>query len=216
MKKILLITLSLLLTSFSAFAGELSDSDQQIARATMQKLIDNSLGELLSKDSDYDDRVELLEDLITDHMDVERVSSYVLGSTWKQAGKSQRAEFQKVFTDYQVYRFAQTFSDYNGENISIEGTEPASGNDQTFVVMNITPAGEGAEIIELKWRLRKDKKSSEFKIIDVIAAGISMALTYKNEYSSVVKTAEEQGKNGLDTLIELLRAKTEEMKKKSS
>ena len=41
MKKILLITLSLLLTSFSAFAGELSDSDQQIARATMQKLIDN-------------------------------------------------------------------------------------------------------------------------------------------------------------------------------
>ncbi|MHA1550276.1 MAG: MlaC/ttg2D family ABC transporter substrate-binding protein, partial [Alphaproteobacteria bacterium] len=112
-----------------------------------------------------------------------------------------------LFQEFQTQRFTNILSDYNGQEISMKGTENASGKNQVFVNMSVVDTSDSkAEPIMLKWRVNKSK-SGEFKIVDVVIGGISMSLTLKNDYTSLIQKAEQNGHNGLDHLIGQLQDK---------
>jgi phospholipid transport system substrate-binding protein len=59
----------------------------------------------------------------------------------------------------------------------------------------------GAENIRVDWRLRAD--NSDFRILDVIVEGLSMAVTQRDEFASVI-----QSKGGkVAGLLDVLRQK---------
>ena len=54
--------------------------------------------------------------------------------------------------------------------------------------------------VEWNWRLRQD--GEDYRVIDVSAAGVSLAALYRTEFGSVVAN------RGLDALLEALRKRT--------
>jgi phospholipid transport system substrate-binding protein len=101
-----------------------------------------------------------------------------------------------------VHRFLPLFSEFSGEKFAIGRIRPFKNNPD-FVSVSSKFLREQGEPIHVVWRVRR--RDGGYKIVDVIAEGISIAVTLRSEYVSVLK------KNGgnVDGLTRVLRAKIE-------
>jgi phospholipid transport system substrate-binding protein len=133
--------------------------------------------------------------------DLDALSRFVLGPHWRTATDAQRAEFRKLFEDWIVSAYGARFSEYSGEQFRVLGQRPES---DTITLVNsqiIRPAG--GPPIRVDWRVAKHGQT--FKIADVVVEGISLMVTQRQEFSSVIQ------RNGgqLEALLKILREKTQ-------
>lgn len=140
-----------------------------------------------------------LRPLALDAFDVPRIARFALGRYWRDMSEAERADFTHAFEDYVVHVYAQRFTRYKGERFTVTGSR-AEGATGALVRSEVTsPSGE--QPIELDWRV--DRVGGRYKIGDVIIDGISQALTYREEFMSVLG----QHEGRVAYLIAELRAK---------
>ncbi|MBN2675683.1 MAG: ABC transporter substrate-binding protein [Alphaproteobacteria bacterium] len=210
--KYLVLIFSFLFFTMSAHAT-MNDADTKKAEAFIEGLYNDINTNILNKKISRDKKYDFVHTLLVGKMDLIKISSFILGSYWKSAEEKQKNAFTSLFEEFQTQRFTNILSDYNGQEISLKGTETASGTNQIFVNMLVENKKEkDSEPILLKWRVNKSK-SGEFKIVDVIIAGISMSVTLQSDYRSLIQKAEQNGHNGLDHLIGQLQEKIEQERK---
>ena len=140
-------------------------------------------------------RQAALKDLIERGFNLQLTSQFVLGKYWLRATPDQRAEFQDLFTQYLVNSYAHQLGSVRAETLTIVASH-AVGEKDVLVETSI----ESADGIERPvWRVRSQK--GQYKIIDVSVDGVSLALTQRREFASVVN------REGLEGLLEMLREK---------
>jgi phospholipid transport system substrate-binding protein len=137
--------------------------------------------------------------LLNAGFELEVIGKFVLGRHWRRASDEERAEFQKVFGDYLIAGYSRQLSAYSGEQLKVGPGQPQGDRGALVSSRIIRP---DAEDIRVDWRLRRT--GEEWKIIDVIVEGVSMATTYRSEFSAVIGSS--GGK--VAGLIEVLRSKT--------
>lgn len=164
-------------------------------KRAVQELNDEALTE-----SERDHR---FRKLLKEAVDVRRIGKFVLGAHWRRATKAERTEFLNVFEDIAVQRFLPLFTrrtqEYTGSGfkiVHIKRDESKGGH--IFVTAQVLR--EGKEPIALIWRMRE--RNSQFKILDISAEGLSMALTLRQEYNSAIKKL-----GSVTELVALLREK---------
>ena len=91
-------------------------------------------------------------------------------------------------------------SQFGGEKFIVKNSRKIEKND--YVVSSEIIPQKGPEI-KVEWRLRN--KESNFKIIDVIIEGVSMVITQRDEFSSIIQRS---GGNIYELLIILEKNKT--------
>jgi phospholipid transport system substrate-binding protein len=151
------------------------------------------------------DRERRFRALFNEVIDVPAFGRFVLGIHWRRATAKQRAEFLAVFEDMAVQRFlpmiTRQSAEYAGKSFSITNVRRHESNkDRVFVSSRLDR--EKGPPIRMVWHLRE--RDGRFKILDISIEGLSMALTLRQEYSSVVKRS-----GGVDGLVSLLREKVE-------
>lgn len=168
------------------------------AGAFLQELGEKAVVDLTDEEISEEERESRFRALFTAGFDTPTISRFVLGAQWRRASDMQRRDFLAVFEDAVVQRFLPMFAEYSGETFSIGQERVDKGKSgHIFVPVTITPL-EG-EPFRVEWRLRE--VDAGYKIIDVLAEGVSLALTLRQEYGAFVK------RNGMDELIEHLRRK---------
>ena len=140
-------------------------------------------------------RHTVLKDLIRDGFDLEQTSQFVLGKYWHSATDEQRSEFQKLFTEYMLNSYARHIGTFRAETLQIVDSHPV-GKKDVLVETNIEVADGTVHPV---WRVRAENDT--YRIIDVSVDGVSLALTQRREFASVIN------RKGLDALLELLRDK---------
>jgi len=145
------------------------------------------------------EREALFRELLNETFDIERIGRFVVGRYWRQADEGVQGDFLKAFEDAIVQRFLPLFSQYEGEELIIGQAAPDSKNPKFTVVTSTYVDAEGRKV-KTDWRLLE--RNGEYKVFDVLVEGVSMAITLRSEYSSVIKN---QG--GLPGLVTLLRDK---------
>ena len=128
------------------------------------------------------------------------ISRFVLGKYWKQASLDQKKEFIKAFRNYVVKTYSSRFSDYAGEQLKLVDFENEK-NPKIFLVHTILER-QDAPLIKVDWRI--GKKKDKFVILDIIIEGISLAVTQRSEFVSVI----DQNGGSVDKLISLLKEKS--------
>jgi len=114
--------------------------------------------------------------------------------------RDQRIEYVAVFGAFVVKKYAAMIGGYAGEKLAVRG-ERTSGKADVIVVTRIErPSGPA---IDAEWRVRK--KGERWRIIDISVEGISMAVTQRAEFKSVVQ------RHGIDGLIEVLSARVNKL-----
>jgi len=163
-------------------------------------LTDRAISELADESVPVADRKESFRRLFRDAFDIPAIGRFVLGRYWRAADKSARAEFLAVFEDVMVDRFAPQFAGYAGTKFEIGAIREV--NDSSQILVSSTVAPPNSEVVQVDWRLRH--RDGRFKVLDVIAQGVSMVLTLRSEYAAVLKSSGGR----IDDLIALLRERT--------
>jgi phospholipid transport system substrate-binding protein len=193
---------SLLTAAFVLIAAVLASAIPAAAAADPTALISN-LGtralEVLGKNATPSQRVDRFRALLREDFDVPGIARFVLGRYWNIATDQQRAEFVKLFEDYIALAYSARLAEYTGETFKVVGSRPdADGAIVTSQILR--PAG--AAPVKLDWRLTG--RDGVYKISDVSVDGISMAVTQRSEFASVIQHNGGQ----VQGLLTMLRDKT--------
>lgn len=122
-------------------------------------------------------------DLLYQGFDVPYISRWVLGKYWNQASPEQQKEYEKLFEQLIVQTYANRFIEYSGETFRIAGTKQVGESDTSVTTQIVRPNGPP---IAVDWRVRR--KDNGFKIIDVAVEGVSMGVTQRQEFASVIES----------------------------
>jgi phospholipid transport system substrate-binding protein len=193
---------SLLTAAFIVLAGALAPAIPAAAAADPAAVVSN-LGsralEVLGKNAPQSQRVARFRELLREDFDVPAISRFVLGRYWNVATEEQRAEFVKLFEEYIALAYSTRLAEYTGETFKVTGSRPDA--DGAIVSSQIVrPAG--AAPVKVDWRLTG--RNGAYKISDVSVDGISMAVTQRSEFASVIQHNGGQ----VQGLITMLREKT--------
>ena len=177
-----------------------STGDQEPADAArfLETLGQRALDELTDASITERERERRFRRLFNEAFDVRAISRFVLGGHWRRASDAERRDFLQVFEDAAVQRFLPMFADFGGQNFSIgrywrDEVRPS----HVFVTTEIFQPG--LETIVATWRMRE--WADQYRILDVVAEGVSMAITLRQEYDSVVR------REGVGGLVAALRRK---------
>lgn len=149
-----------------------------------------------SKIDGPESRRAALRTLIRESFNLELTSQFVLGKFWNTATPEQRTEFQDLFTEYLLNNYARHIGTYKAETLVVVASTVVG--DQDVLVETRVESAEGST--NPVWRVRASD-SGQYKIIDVSVDGVSLALTQRREFASVVN------RRGLNGLLNMLREK---------
>jgi phospholipid transport system substrate-binding protein len=193
---------SILLAGLMFLPGALAPAIPAAAAADPAAMISN-LGsralEVLGKGASQSQRVERFRELLRQDFDVPGIARFVLGRYWNTASEEQRTEYVKVFEDYVAMAYATRLGEYTGETFKVTGSRPDADG---AIVSSQIVRPSGAAPVKVDWRLTG--RDGKYKISDVSVDGISMAVTQRSEFASVIQHNGGQ----VQGLITMLRQKT--------
>lgn len=166
-----------------------------------QSFIDNmgqqAISFLSNKSLSQSQKEREFRKLLKSSFDMKTIARFAMGRHWKTASAKQQAEYLQLFEKMVVSAYTERFNEYRGENIDVTSSR-ADGSRDIIVSSNIVPSA-GSKI-KVDWRVRKNK-SGTYKIIDVIIEGVSMSLTQRSDFSSVIQ----RGGGDVEVLLRHLR-----------
>ncbi len=196
---LLLSSVLLVLAMMAAMARNPLADDGQEAADFVRGFSDQALTMLSDESLDSAARTREFRRLLTAGFHLELIGKFVLGRHWRRASESERSEFSQLFEDYIVASYARQLGEYGGEQLVIDGGRPKGKSGAIVSSRIIRSQGEPFHV---EWRLRRGGEG--WRIIDVVVEGVSMAVTHRSEFSSVI--ASRGGTVG--GLLDVLRSKT--------
>ena len=160
----------------------------------------NAINTLTDESIDQKKKETKFGELFDKNFDIPSISRFVLGKYWKQASLDQKKQFIKAFRNYVVKTYSSRFNEYSGEQLKLINFENES-NPKIFIVHTALEREDAPPII-VDWRI--GKKKNNFVILDIIIEGISLAITQRSEFVSVI----DQNEGNIDQLISILKEKS--------
>jgi phospholipid transport system substrate-binding protein len=124
----------------------------------------------------------------------------VIGQYLKETTAEERKNFVPVFRDYLVTSYAQVFTLY--DNQPVEFSPARRFSDKKIVAVNTSVIMQGRDNIDVSFKVRKDRNTSDWKAFDMIAEGVSLLDSKQAELSGVIR------QKGLPYVTELLKEKS--------
>ncbi len=115
--------------------------------------------------------------------DIPKITRFVLGRYWRSANDDEKKKFGDAFETYMLQVYWSRFSSYNGESFKVMGTQD-EGNGTILVTTQILRTS-GQPPIKVDWSVVKS--GDGFKIEDASLEGVSQALTYRDEFGSIIE-----------------------------
>ncbi|CAO3433292.1 MlaC/ttg2D family ABC transporter substrate-binding protein [Azospirillum doebereinerae] len=176
-------------------AAQSGDTD---ASAFIQGLGDEAIRTFSDKSRTREQRLERFQTLLHKGFDIPYIGRWVLGRYWNTATEQQQADYQSLFERLIIKTYAGRFLEYSGETFTVTGARP-EGETDAMVATRITRT-DGPPVT-LEWRVRR--RQGQHKIIDVMVEGVSMGVTQRQEFASVIQ----QNGGKVDGLLQALRQK---------
>lgn len=165
-----------------------TDSSQSSGLQADAKQFIINLGEeatnlLTSKNISSQERNERFKRLFNSHFATQSIAKFCLGRYWRQATSQEKKEYLDYFDDSVADSYASKFSQYNPEDKFIVSTVRMLADGGIKVNSRLeVPDGSPIKIVWLVY-----KKSGSWKIFDVLLEGVSMSVTQRSEYASIIE-----------------------------
>jgi phospholipid transport system substrate-binding protein len=181
-----------------------SASAQEAAPATasakfVQELGNRAILELTDKKISDAERVNRMRAMLKQSFDEVAVARFVLGTYWNRATEAEQSEFVKLYETLVSYTYAGLFKKYSGETFQVLREREVSGDTVVYAQIN-QPSGGQPIPIEMLVR----ESDGAYRAVDIKVEGISMPLTHRKEYASVIQRNQGQ----VAGLLKILREKS--------
>ena len=142
---------------------------------------------ILKSNIDKNQKTEKLKELAERSVDIKGVGFYSLGKHRKTISKEKLNEYEMLFKSYFLKSFSSRLSEYTDPKINVLSQEILSP--KYTIVSSILVASENRPEIKIEWRVYT-KNPEKPLIRDLIIEGISLARTQKEEFNSIIQSAE--------------------------
>jgi len=179
--------------------------DQAVATPAgkfIQGLGDQAISVIADKSLSQDQRSDHFREMLRSSFDLPTIGRFVIGRSWNAATPDQQQEYMKLFESLVVKTYSDRFALYTGEGFRVTGVRPETEKD--VVVTSEITHPDGSEPTTVDWRVRN--KNGKLGIIDVVVEGVSLSVTQRQEYASIIQR--DGGK--LDGLLSLMRQQLQE------
>ena len=179
-KKILTIfTILISITSFNSISYSIEPDI--FVQSTVNRAA-STLGGSLNKEQ----RVEELKKIAKETVDIYGVGMYSLGATRKSLTEEQLKTYNQVFENYFLKSFADRLAEYSNPIIEVNSKEKL--NENYTIVSSTLVATDKRPAIKIEWRIYTKNPDAPL-IRDLIIEGLSLARTQKEEFSSIIQSA---------------------------
>ena len=182
------------------FYPVISYSDENIGKSKMfvEKLGKQVVEKVSNTEITEQERYNNFKTLYLSSFDNYYISRFVLGRYWKTIDKGIQKQFVDSFNNYIVATYAPKFKGWEG---TFKAVESLFENNYYNVKMDIL--NKDGPTLKMMWKIYINK-NEEFKILDVNIDGVSMLVTQRAEFLSVIKNLP----NGVKGLIDAMDKKT--------
>jgi phospholipid transport system substrate-binding protein len=174
-----------------------SDADLQSAKDFVTKVADQGINFLSDDSITLEQRKKEFKKLLSKNFSMKTIARFSLGRYWRTATPAQQKEYLDLFEEMILNVYARRFSEYSGEKLTVSNARAEGKRD--ILVHSSVSAQKGPDI-KVDWRIRN--KNGKNKVIDIIVEGVSMSLTQRSDFSSVIQ----RGGGDIEVLLEHLRA----------
>ncbi len=168
------------------------------AKSFVADIGERAIRELTPKDISEAERVKRMRALLAEAFDAKVIGKFVLGIYWRRSTEDQRAEFLKLYKTVVSHSYAGLFKKYSGETFEVTRQVSVAGGG-TIVYGRINRVNGPPVAVELQ----VVKHSGTYKAVDFKIEGVSLPLTHRKEYSSVIR----RNRGSVAGLLEVLRKK---------
>ncbi len=166
----------------------------------IDKLGEAAIQSLTAPDLNAEERRQRFRDLLHRSFNVGGIGRFVLGRYWKMATEEERQEYLKLFEELVVHTYADRFSEYSGEKFAI-GKVQRDAERPNYATVFSTIYRPSGQVVRVDWRVRQEDDQS-WRVVDIVIEGVSMSVTQRSEFASVIESKGGTVKGLIDTLRE--------------
>ena len=164
----------------------------------VQELVSEAIEKLSDKNLTKEEKVQFIEEVASENVDIKALGLYTLGELRKSALKSDLLNYQAAFNGYFLKSLTSRLTDYSSSKFQVIVSEKKSAS-YTIIKSTVTPV-DGSPEIKIDWRIYT-KNPEKPLIRDLIVEGLSLARTQKEEFASILSS----NNNDIKILIKKLR-----------
>ena len=169
------ILLILLFSSNTSFADEPSN--------WLKNEIDKILIAYQNPDLPNENRFLMIEQTINNNFAGTGIAKFVAGDSWKSASNDVKKEYIKNFKRHLALNIASMMQGYSNQRYELSKSKIDEKNKIILIEMEIF-SNTGSVVIT--WRVKESK--DRYFVIDLIVADISLVVTKRSEFNSMLKT----------------------------
>ena len=170
-----IILLILLFYSNTSFADEPSN--------WLKNEIDKILIAYQNPDLPNENRFLMIEQTINNNFAGTGIAKFVAGDSWKSASNDVKKEYIKNFKRHLALNIASMMQSYSNQRYELSKSKIDEKNKIILIEMEIF-SDTGSVVIT--WRVKESK--GRYFVIDLIVADISLVVTKRSEFNSMLKT----------------------------
>ena len=161
----------------------------------LKKEIDNILNAYKNDELSKEKRFIIIEDTINKNFAGAGIAKFISGDSWSKANKETKKEYIKLFKRHLALNIASMMKGYSNQKYNLRNSKYDSKNKVSLIDMEII--NETGNLM-ITWRVKKSK--DRFFVIDLLVADISLVVTKRSEFNSMLKNVD----NNLKKLNNLL------------
>jgi ABC-type transporter MlaC component len=173
--KILIVFLVFL--SFDARANE--------AKIWLNQEIDIIISAYNNNNLSNENKFLMVENTINNNFAGTGIAKFVAGKSWGSASKEVKKEYIKLFKRHLALNISSMMQGYSNQQYQMTNVNYDEKNKVTLIDMEIF-SDTGS--IQVTWRVKKSK--NRFFVIDLLVADISLVVTKRSEFNSMLKTVD--------------------------
>ena len=127
----------------------------------------------------------MIEQTINNNFAGSGIAKFVAGKSWNAASKDTKLQYIKLFKRHLALNIASMIQGYSNQNYELTNSSYDEKNKVTLIDMEVF-SDTGS--IQVTWRVKKSKE--RFFVIDLLVADISLVVTKRSEFNSMLKTVD--------------------------
>ncbi len=167
----------------AASPGGSRADDADAAAAFLASLTDRAIEQLTDPSLPVMERERRFRGLFRANFDIPAIGRFVLGRYWRKARPEVRKDFLSAFEEIMAQGFTSRFAGYADTKFEVVSVQALNRTGQFKVRSRIAPTEN--EVYLVGWLV--EHKNGRFRVLDVVAEGVSMAITLRSEYASVIR-----------------------------
>ena len=166
----------------------------------LKKEIDTILNAYKNTSLSNSERFELIENTINNNFAGAGIGKFVSGNSWSSASKETKKEYIKLFKKHLALSIASLMKGYSNQKYELINSKYDEKSKVSMIDMEIK--NDTGNLL-VTWRVKKSK--NRYFVIDLLVADISLVITKRSEFNSMLKTIG----NDLSALNDILRSQNE-------